>query len=213
MGITASLREKALNAIREKIQYGELKADEIFTEASICDALDMSRTPVREALIQLVADGVLRRVLHKGFSVVAFDSKSKLNFYTIYANLDALAAISAMENMTPEDLMKMSEIVDKIDIALKYKNYEDYYSLQDSFHKVYIEKSDNPLLVKLLSDFSHGHINRSYLGENKEKLFLVLTEANNEHREIVKLFEKKNKAELENYLRYTHWITKYLDLI
>lgn len=213
MSIISSLRGKALLAIEEKIQYGELKPEVVFTEAAICDELDMSRTPVREALIQLVADGVLKKVLHKGYAVIEFDTKSKINFYTIYANLDALAAISAMENMNAEDLQKMNEIIDKIDIALKYKNYEDYYVLQDQFHKVYIEKCDNPQLIKMLGDLSHGHINRSYMSENKEKLFQVLTESNNEHREIVHLFAKKNRMELENYLRYTHWITKYLDLI
>ena len=213
MSITSSLREKALRAIREKIQYGVLKPEEVFTEALICEELDMSRTPVREALIQLVADGVLKKVLHKGYAVIEFDTKSKINFYTIYANLDAFAAISSLENITQEDIMKMNEIIDKIDIALKYKNYEEYYHLQDLFHKVYIDKCDNPLLIKMLGDFSHGHINRSYMGDNKEKLFAVLTEANCEHREIVGLFERKDREKIEDYLRYTHWITKYVDLI
>ncbi len=213
MGITASLREKALLAIKEKIQFRELKPGTIFTEATICDELNMSRTPVREALIQLVADGVLRKVLHKGYEVVEFDTKSKMNFYTIYANLDALAAISALPNMEESDLLRMEEIADKIDIALKYRNYEEYYHLQDQFHMIYIDKCDNPQLVKLLGDFSHGHINRSYLSEDIDKLFLVLKESNNEHREIIDLFRRKARPELENYLRYTHWITKYMDLI
>ena len=216
MTATASLRETALIAIKKKIQYGEWHSDMIMTEVVLCDELNISRTPVREALIQLVSDGIIRKVPHRGYAVVKFDQKSKLNLYVVYSYLDALAASLSANQLEPTDLLKMHECADKIDIALKYHNYADYYKLQDQFHKIYIDKCDNPVLMKLINDLSENPINRSYSSEdadNTERLYEVLEEANREHREIIRMFEEKDTNRLVEFLRNTHWNTKYPDLI
>lgn len=215
MKSSASLREATINTIKSKIQYNELTPNEIITEAKLCEEIGISRTPVREALIQLVADGILKKVPNKGYTVERFDSKSKMNLFCVYSTLDALAATLAVDYMTEAELLKMCECVDKIEIALKYHNYSDYYKLQDQFHKVYINKCDNPMLISMLEDLSSSPVNRSYIdgNGNTEKLYDVLHEANNEHREIIELFRKKDKAALELFLRTNHWTTKYPDLI
>lgn len=213
MTATESLRDQVINTINTKIQYGELPPNEIITETQICKELNISRTPVREALIQLVADGVLKKVPRKGYIVEEFDSKSKLNLYAIYGVLDALAATLSLTNITEEDILKMHECVDKIDIALKYKNYSDYYNLQDEFHQIYRKKCDNPKLINMLNELSVGPVNRSYFSDDIDKLFAALKENNDEHREIIELFKSKDVENLEKFLRVNHWETKYPDMI
>jgi DNA-binding GntR family transcriptional regulator len=213
MTSTSSFREKAINSIKNKIQYGELTPNQIITEAMLCDELNISRTPVREALIQLVADGILKKVPNKGYTVEEFDAKSKTNLFCVYSTLDSLAATLAVNNITEKDILKMYECADKIDISLKYRNYSDYYKLQDQFHEIYINKCDNPILINLLNELSASPINRSYVSRDSDKLFSVLSEANKEHREIIELFKEHKVIQLEDYLRHTHWATKYPDLI
>jgi DNA-binding GntR family transcriptional regulator len=214
MTSTLSLSEKAINAIKAKIQYGELNKDTIITENHICEELKISRTPVREALIQLVSDGILKKVPNKGYTVEEFDEKSKTDLYCVYSTLDALAAALSVANITDDDILKMCECVDKIDIALKYHNYTDYYTLQDMFHKIYTDKCDNQVLTSLLNELSASPVNRSYVSSgDSDKLFAALSEMNNEHRKIIDLFRERNAAKLESFLKNDHWVTKYPDLI
>lgn len=213
MNSSTSLRNEVIKTIKNKIQLNQLQPNEILTEAQICNELNISRTPVREALIQLVADGVLKKIPRKGFTVEKLDTKSKLDFYSIYAVLDALAATLAINNLTKEDILKMHECVDKMEIALKYQNYPDYYNLQNYFHNLYISKCENPILINMINEMSSREIHRSYISNDVDKLFEALKESNVEHLEIIKLFERRNIQELENFLRFTHWATKYPDMI
>jgi DNA-binding GntR family transcriptional regulator len=206
-----SLRDAVIKNILYKIQYNEITSDEIITEAQLCEILDIGRTPVREALIELVANGVLQKVPRKGYAIRKIDSKYKTDMYEILAVLDALAATLAVPNMTETDIARMYETIDLIDIAIKYKNYENCCELQEKFHLIYIEKSDNPQLAKILDEIKSGGISCTYSSSNTEELFKVCASANDEHRHIVKLFEEKDSAQLETFLKNTHWQTEYKD--
>lgn len=209
----ASLRDQVIQTILDKIQHHELNAGEIFTEQQLCDELGISRTPVREALIQLTSDHVITRIPRKGYTVKEIDNKTKTDMYTILATLDALAATLAIESITSDDLLHMEELCDKLDIAIKYKNFNDYYTLQDEFHEIYLAKCDNPMLVDMLATIQSGPLHRSYISDDKERLFKALEESNEEHRKIITLFRDKKTQELEAFLKNVHWATKYPDMI
>lgn len=209
----ASLRDQVIQTILDKIQHHELSSGEVFTEQQICDELNISRTPVREALIKLSADHVITRIPRKGYAVKEIENKAKLDMYTILATLDALAATLAIDRVDEEDLLKMEELCDKLDIAIKYKNFNDYYTLQDEFHEVYLKKCNNPMLVEMLANLQAGPLHRSYISDDKERLFKALEESNEEHRAIIHLFKDKKIQELENFLKNVHWATKYPDMI
>lgn len=213
METSLPLRDQVIQSILNKIQHHELTVEDTFTEQQICDELGISRTPVREALIKLTSDKIIKRIPRKGYKIIELEDKAKINLYTILATLDALAATLAIDNMEEEDYLKMEEFCDKLDIAVKYKNYSDYYTLQDEFHNVYIDKCDYPMLVDMLKNLASGPVHRSYISDDTERLFKALDELNEEHREIINLFRNKKTQELEKFLRNIHWATKYPDMI
>lgn len=208
-----SLKDHVYNYIASKIQNGELMPGQKINEAEISEKLNISRTPTREALIQLSSENMLDYIPRKGFLVKEFDNKKKLEIYEIIGVLDALAATSAMDKLTDEDILKMKELVDKINIAIKYKNYQDYMNYQIEFHNVYTVKCGNDTLIELLNSLKNSFIRHSYMSEDKEKLFSVLEDVNKEHEEIISCFEKKDQKKLEDILKNKHWFTKYLDMI
>lgn len=210
---TISLRNLATKDILEKIQHGEISSGEIITESTICDTLKISRTPAREALIELVANGVLKKIPRKGYQICDIDYKHKINIYVILGVLDALAAKLSLENITSQDIKKMNEIIDLIDIAIKYENYGSYCELQEKFHRVYIDKCDNPQLEKMLEELKSSVSRYTYFSDNSDKLFELCKAMNLEHRQIVNLFVQKDADGLEDFLINTHWITKHFDMI
>lgn len=212
MDIT-SLRHMAIESILSKIHSGEFSQDKIITETTICEALNISRTPAREALIELVANGVLVKVPRKGYAVTKFDQKTKMDAYEILANMDALAAKLALPNMTAADLNKMREHIDFADVAIKYKNYAAYCDQQENFHSVYINKCNNKQLIALLKDIKATLDRYTYYSTDETELFAICSMMNKEHTEIVALFEKGEKNLLFEYLSDNHWSTKVPDLI
>ena len=209
----SSLRNLATKDILNRIQHGMISSEEIITESQVCSTLNISRTPAREALIELVANGILEKVPRKGYRISNIDQKHKIDSYVILGVLDALAAKLAMENFTDQDIKKMHEFIDLIDIAIKYENYGSYCELQEKFHHVYIDKCDNIQLEKMLEEIKASVSRYTYFSENTEKLFDLCKAMNNEHRQIAELFAKKDSKALEDYLINVHWITKHLDMI
>src|SRR5690606_22604141 len=86
------------------------------------------------------------------YRVVEMDSKHKIDIYIILGTLDALAARLAMEHITEEDIKRMKETIELIDVAIKYENYPSYVELQEKFHNIYINKCNNVQLQKMLED-------------------------------------------------------------
>ncbi len=212
MDIT-SLRHMAIESIMSKIHNGEFASDDIITETMVCESLNISRTPAREALIELVANGILQKVPRKGYSITKFDQKTKLDSYEILANLDALAARLALPYMTSVDFNKMREYVDLADVAIKYKNYPSYCDQQENFHSVYINKCNNIQLVTLLKQIKENLDRYTYYSKNEDELYDICSLMNKEHLRITELFEAGDPSKLFEFLADIHWSTRSTDLI
>ena len=208
-----SLRDQVVKYILTQIQYLKLLPGQIINEVALAKELNVSRTPVREAMIRLVADGVLIKVPRKGYTLVEVDRRQIDNTHEIIAVLDGYAAAIALPSITHEDLWHMREIVDKIDVAIRYRNFPEYYMLQEEFHDIYVSKCGNPILIQMLKTFKGGPVRQTYFSENQGRLFQVLEEGQLQHREIVRLFEQGDAGQLERYLREVHWHTAYPDMI
>lgn len=202
-----SLKDHVYEYIMRKIQSGKLLPNQKINEQEIYQALGISRTPTREALIQLSADNLIEYIPRKGFLVKNIDNKQKLDVYRIIGTLDALAAALSLNLLTEDDYQHMAETLEKIDISIKYNNYPDYCQLQTEFHDIYINKCNNPSLIKLLYSLKNSFIRLSYMSDNKERLFTVLKDVNKEHKQIAELFQSKDLHALETAIK-AHWDTE-----
>lgn len=203
-----NLKDKTIQSIMNKIHELEISKDAIITEADICKMFKVSRTPAREALIELTANGILAKIPNKGYSIKELSEKAKLEVFDLIACLDSTAAKLAMPAITKEDIERMRELLDMIDVAIKYKNYKRYYDLQEEFHDVYISKCDNEQVIKMLNRAKSSVSEYWRLDTKTELTFTMLEEVNKEHREMLSLIEKKDIKSLRAYIEDIHWVTK-----
>ncbi|WP_261301560.1 GntR family transcriptional regulator [Paenibacillus andongensis] len=208
-----SLKDHVYNYIAEKIQNGSLLPNQKLNEASICQKLGVSRTPVREALIQLASENLLENIPRRGFIVKEMETKNKLDVFQIVGALDALAASLSVAFVSNEDISEMTRLADKIDISIQEQNYTDYQLYQNDFHNVYLLKCNNSTLIDLLKSLQHSFIRQIYLSEDKQKLFTVLAQMNEEHRQIIQYFKAKDAQGLEAFIKNVHWKINYTDMI
>ncbi|WP_268877764.1 GntR family transcriptional regulator [Priestia abyssalis] len=208
-----SLKDHVYHHIAQEIQNGTLLPNHKINEAALSEKLEVSRTPVREALIQLASENLLEYFPRKGFIVKEIDTKKKLDVFQVVGVLDALAATLSMAYMTESDIERMEELVKKIDLSISEKNYPDYQTYQNEFHKVYIDKCNNDTVRELLASLQNSFVRQIYLSKDEEKLFAVLEEMNEQHKQIIDYFKKEDKENLEALIKNEHWKITHIDMI
>lgn len=200
-----TLKDHVYDFIAEEILLGNLVPDEKINENIICDKLSISRTPVREALITLSADGILENAPRKGFVVKKITVKEAGELYLIIGALDGLAAGLATPYLTERELKEMQFYVESMNIAIESKNYEMYLKQQKAFHQVYIDKCRNNTLIEYIDKIKSKFINRNYLDDPDGEINRVLKETNAEHKKILELFAAGDASKVSEYLATVHW--------
>lgn len=200
-----SLSEQVYDYIVRQIKVGELPDGSKLSEADLIEQLNISRTPIREALIQLSADGILENVQRKGFFVKTPSWEEIVENYKIIAQLDAYAAELAMNILSEDDLKKMEAQANLIAFAISQKDYSLYSDEQEAFHDTYLELCGNKHLINMIHHLLKKYI-RATDAINTPALFEMLTDINKDHYKIIELFRKKDLPNLRECL-IAHWTT------
>ncbi|MGQ4512748.1 FCD domain-containing protein [Streptomyces sp. DW26H14] len=111
------LREAVYARIVSLLSTGRLAPGMSVTEASLSRSLDVSRTPVREALLRLEAEGVVRSALARGFVVRPLSTREVREVYPILAALEALALRSVTRPLEEAEHERLAAILDALESA------------------------------------------------------------------------------------------------
>lgn len=106
-----SKAERAYEALRRAILKLELRPGELLKEPDLMQRLGVGRTPVREALQRLAADGLVTVLPHRGTLVSTISPNDIKALFELRRELDAFAARLAADRATPEDLARMQALV------------------------------------------------------------------------------------------------------
>ena len=204
----SSLKDNVYAYIAGRIDSGEISAGDRVSEQAICDAMGVSRTPVREALIQLASDGYLDNLPRRGFRVRGFDRENALEVFEIMGPLDGQAAYLACPRLDDDTIAQMRFLVGSMDLAIESRLMLKYDDLQREFHYTYYHLCGNQRLIELLRQLERCFIKRDYSTVDREEAYRLLRKANDEHRRILELFEARDAAAVRDYIRDIHWNTE-----
>lgn len=207
-----SLTQQVYDYIVEEIKLGNLRHDEKINESSLIDTLEISRTPIREALILLASDEILENIPRKGFFVKKISVETIKEAFIVIGHLDSLAAVLATQNLTVDELESMERIVEQANTALDTKDYKTYSYLQEKFHEIYLNACENEILINTINSLLNKYINHTYYSDNKEKLFEILKEVNAQHRNIIIYFKNQDIQNLKASIN-KHWEITYPDML
>lgn len=130
---------RAVIELREKILSGELPGGMRLFEVPIAELLDISRTPVREALSRLTEEGLLERLPSGGFVVRRFGFADVIDAIEMRGVMEGMAArLAAERGVKPDDLQKIGETVAQLDLCFGEKlddvDFDAYSELNERFH-------------------------------------------------------------------------------
>lgn len=143
-----SLSQQISDALLDRIISGELKPGERLIELKIAQDVGTSQAPVREALRELEAVGVIEIQRNRGARVRVFDKKELHEIYSIRAELEGYASDLAARN-TPEICERLEAILAEIIKAGRALDIKKFSTLNFEFHAEIINASGNATLVEM----------------------------------------------------------------
>lgn len=143
-------QDKAYQYIKERILHHVAKPGSPLRAQEIAKSLDLSRTPVREALSRLEQEGFVIRQDGWGYIVRPIPPQDILSLFTIRELLEVQATLEAIPNLNSEKLNKLKRILQKCSTHLKQGRYTSFRLASREFHLAIAEISENELLYRLL---------------------------------------------------------------
>lgn len=204
-----TLKNHVYDYIAEQISLGEIAPGEKINENKISESLSVSRTPVREALIELSCFGVLENVPRKGFIVRNLSLKDIADIYAVIGMLEGEAAKLACCLLSKKELSDMKFYVDGMYLAIEQANFTMYNKQQREFHRIFVNKCGNDELINTLDNLKSKLIKRDFDEVKHPNIKEVLKQTNAEHDKIYELFEKKDAAAVSSYLKEVHWCSHH----
>ncbi|HET9040251.1 MAG TPA: GntR family transcriptional regulator [Gemmatimonadales bacterium] len=152
------LRDEVYRQILDRIHRGELPPGTRVRDADLAAQLGVSRTPIREALLRLVRDGVLDTAMGRGFRVRPIDAAELREVGDILGALEALAL-----RLSPRPSAERLDGLRQVDRRLEQTrgDVSRCLDLEDEWHRVLLEECPNRRLLELIT--SLRHVPRRYL--------------------------------------------------
>lgn len=198
-GITnESLTEKVYQFLENSILEMRLKPGDQLNEVDIANALHVSRSPVREALLRLEYNGLVNK--SRKFRTVSYiTEESIVNNYHMWSMTESYAAVMACVAATSDDLLNIEEALVKMGKVKKEKDIESYRILNDQFHMLLVAPCPYLNIVEYHRN-ALNHIRWCYnytLGRED------VSSSEAQHSNIFDAYKTKNVEVLERIIR-TH---------
>lgn len=148
--------QRALTALREMIFSGQLAAGSNHLESELAELLEMSRTPVREAVLTLEGQGLLELRPRKGVRILPVSPDDMREVYDVLTELESLAAEQAAQKGYGESaLVDLAAAIEDMETAVNNNDLESWAEADDRFHAELVRLGSNGRIesvVTMLSD-------------------------------------------------------------
>lgn len=145
---TLSYKEQAYDLIKDAILFNKFRIGAIYSQESICNELGISRTPVREALIELQKEGYITILRGRGIEVTPVteeDAKDILEVRIFYEKNNAFLAAKRIKD---EDIKLLKECIEKLESNLSTFDSQLLYRIDHQFHRLVAKATQNNWMYK-----------------------------------------------------------------
>lgn len=198
------LFQQAYDEIRRRILSGELRPSSVLSEHQLATSLQLSRTPVREAIKRLEQEGLVQSLPNRGTFVTELSAHDILEIYQIRERLESLAARIAAEHMTPDEVRALEQEIALTQASIAEGHITDAFAADIRFHKLIIAVTQNERLSTVLATFDDQMYRvRALLTQSSERLQTSF----DQHRAIVERIQAHDgpgaERVMEEHLRLT----------
>lgn len=166
-----TLHHALVSDLRRLVIEGELSSGQRVPEARLCARFGVSRTPLREALKVVAAEGFVQLRPNRGAVVAPLDPDQIGPIFEVKGALEHLIGTAAAERATDDDIAAVSRLHDRLGQALGKSDWGGYTLLNYEFHRELVRISRNPILIQTYDVLQQKIWRYRYLvNDNPERL-------------------------------------------
>jgi DNA-binding GntR family transcriptional regulator len=192
------IREVVYESLRKIIISGIIPVGERIIEKEYSERLNISRTPVREALRMLEMEELVEYIPRVGVVIKRISVEDVIEIYKIRQHLEVLASVTAMENITEDEIKDIEKLLDLTEQKNNEGDIEEVIRLFGVFNSKIYEASKMKRLAGMISKLNEylQRFRNISISENERR-----EKALREHREILKAIVEKDKESIEDIIK------------
>jgi DNA-binding GntR family transcriptional regulator len=206
-----SLHDETLTRLRDYIVEGNIADGGRIPERQLCEMLGISRTPLREALKVLAAEGLIELLPNRGARVRQLNMHDLAELLDVMGGLEGLAGRLACENITDAEIAEIERLHYEMYGFYLHREMHGYFRANQLIHQKIVEASRNATLLGTYANFA-GRIRRVRYSANFLRKRDRWGEAVREHEAIVDALRRRAGSELSDIL-FRHLRNKRIAVI
>lgn len=205
MEIKRSLKDEIRSKIITEITSGNITVDSVITEKKLIELFNVSKSPIREALVELCNEKVLISMPRYGYRVVQLDSKSILDAIEVREALEMTAFASTMQQLTEHQVAILRKHNEEHDRQRISTDVWTHWKYNNEFHLLLIGFTGNTLMVDMLEK-TLGILSRAYAQYYWNRWGSLISSMDiDSHSSILEAIERKDYETAAEKLREDIW--------
>lgn len=183
------ISERIRQSIEEDIRKGHLLPGDVVDENAIARKFQVSRTPVREALLQLEAQSMLISQPRQGMVVAKMDVRQLLAIWELLCEMEGVCARLACERLTPEEIDELARVHEQARSVVDNDDVAGWREANHAFHDVLYQGSRNPYLrqeILRLRARTGGYLQHAFSALGR------LRSSHEQHGEVLAAIQARN---------------------
>src|SRR5215471_4021353 len=198
-GAELSLHGEILARLRDYVVEGNIKDGARVPERQLCDMFGISRTPLREALKVLAAEGLIELLPNRGARVRQLSRRDLEELFEVMGGLESLAGRLACETITDEEIAEIERLHYQMYGYYLHRDMHNYFLINQQIHERIVAASRNETLRGAYANFA-GRIRRVRYSANFARKRQRWAEAMREHEAILDALRRRAGSELSDIL-------------
>src|SRR6201995_4222498 len=194
-----SLHDEILNRLRDHIVEGNIPDGGRIVERQLCEMLGISRTPLREALKVLAAEGLIELLPNRGARVKQLSERDLADLFDVMGGLEATAGRLACENISDAEIAEIERLHYEMYGFYLHRDMHGYFRTNQTIHQKIVEASRNTALLATYASFA-GRIRRIRYSANFARKRERWGEAMREHEAILEALRRRDGSNIADIL-------------
>jgi len=201
MKTNGTLREKVYNYLREELAKGVLIPGSYIDQKAICDNLNISRAPLRDALIQLETEQFIEILPRRGVLIKKLTLADIQSSYEVIGSLEASVVLSEFHKIKPSHIDKLETTNIRLKETLDNEQFDAYYEFNLKFHSIFLSLSKNLLLNHILLPLKQRLTDFPRMTYDRQWELVNLRE----HQRFIDSVKAGNQNAAASIIKYEHW--------
>ena len=192
-----NLHEATFQKLRSLLVEGAITPGSKLNERELAEQLHVSRTPIREAIRRLAADGLVELIVNRGAIAVQLTRDDIIHTFDVIANLEGYSGELAAQNMSQQALAELEALQYEMMASYARRDLSSYYRLNLKIHHAIHQAANNPVLSQLFTQVN-ARIEALRFRSNQDGV--KWEKAVGEHQEMLEALKARDSARMRKVM-------------